>query len=206
MTEQETPRTASDTTPSTSASRRLLSILPLLIVIALSALFLMRLGAGDSSKLPSTLIGKPAPHLTLPGLSGQSGLDNADLQQGHVTIVNIFASWCEPCRAEHDYLLALSKDPDLRKNGVTLIGVANKDGEKTVMKFLESLGNPYSKIGFDLNNRAGIDWGVYGIPETFIIRGDGIVSYKFIGPMDEKSLTTVIKPEIQKAITATVRP
>ena len=187
------------------APTRVLALLPLIIVIALSLLFLLRLGAGDSSKLPSTLIGNPAPNITLPGLNDQPGLDNADLRQGHVTIINVFASWCEPCRAEHPFLMSLSKDPDLIKQGVTMVGMANKDGQKTVKQFLDTLGNPYSKIGFDINNRAGIDWGVYGIPETFVVRGDGVVSYKFVGPMDEKSIATLIKPEIQKAIKASAK-
>ena len=183
-------------------SRRILVWLPLIVVGALSLLFLLRLGAGDSSKLPSTLIGRPAPDLSLPGLTGQSGLDQALLRQGHVTVLNIFASWCEPCRAEHPFLMGLSNDPDLHKHGVVLIGIANKDVEKNVRKFLDGLGNPYSKIGLDLNNRAGIDWGVYGIPETFIINGDGIVTYKFIGPMDETAIAKKIKPEILKAVAA----
>ena len=183
-------------------SWRILVWLPLIVVGALSLLFLHRLGAGDSSKLPSTLIGRPAPDLNLPGLTGQSGLDKSVLQQGHVTVINIFASWCEPCRAEHPFLMGLSKDPDLQKHGVVLIGIANKDTEKNVRKFLDGLGNPYSKIGLDLNNRAGIDWGVYGIPETFIISADGTVTYKFIGPMDAAAIATKIKPEILKAVAA----
>ena len=179
-----------------------LAMLPLLIVAGLSLLFLLRLGAGDSSKLPSTLIGRPAPDLNLPGLDGDAGLNSAMLREGHVTVINIFASWCEPCRTEHPYLMALSKDADLLQKNVRFIGIANKDGEKTVKKFLDGLGNPYSKIGLDLNNRTGIEWGVYGIPETFIVRGDGIVSYKFIGPMDDKAIATQIRPEILKALQA----
>ena len=190
-----------DTNPATRSGRGL-ALLPLLVVIGLSVLFLFRLGAGDSSKLPSTLIGQPAPELTLPGLNGQAGLDNSLLRQGHVTVINIFASWCEPCRTEHPYLMALSKDPDLLRQGVTFIGVANKDVPKNVQKFLDGLGNPYGKIGLDLNNRAGIDWGVYGIPETFVVRGDGVIAYKFIGPMDDKAIAAKIKPEILKAIAA----
>jgi cytochrome c biogenesis protein CcmG/thiol:disulfide interchange protein DsbE len=189
-------------TGSRAQSGRGLALLPLVVVIGLSLLFLFRLGAGDSSKLPSTLIGQPAPELTLPGLDGQAGLDNSLLRQGHVTVINIFASWCEPCRAEHPHLMGLSKDTDLRKAGVVFIGIANKDGPKNVRKFLDGLGNPYDKIGLDLNNRAGIDWGVYGIPETFIIRGDGVVAYKFIGPMDDKASASKIKPEILKAVAA----
>ena len=188
-----------------SSPKRVLTLLPLIVVIGLTLLFLLRLGAGDSSKLPSTLIGNPAPSLTLPGFADRAGLDTADLRQGHVSVINIFASWCEPCRAEHPVLMALAQDPDLRKHSVAFIGVANKDGEKTVKNFLDRLGNPYSKIGFDFNNRAGIDWGVYGIPETFIVRGDGVISFKFIGPMDEKAIATIIKPEIQKAITASTK-
>jgi len=189
-------------TPDTRQPKRFLTFLPLVVVLALALLFLLRLGAGDSSKLPSTLIGQAAPPLSLQGFADQAKLTDADLRQGHVTVINMFASWCEPCRSEHPVLMRLAQDQELIKQGVRLIGIASKDNPKNVKQFLDTLGNPYGRIAFDPDNRAGIEWGVYGIPETFIVRGDGIVSYKFVGPMDDKALTNLLKPEIQKALLA----
>ena len=189
-------------TPEVTQPKRFLAFLPLVIVLALALLFFMRLGAGDSSKLPSTLIGYAAPPLSLQGFADQPKLTDADLRQGHVTVINMFASWCEPCRSEHPVLMTLAQDQELIKQGVRLIGIASKDNPKNVKQFLETLGNPYGRIAFDPDNRAGIEWGVYGIPETFIVRGDGIISYKFVGPMDDKALTNLLKPEIQKAVQA----
>ena len=173
---------------------------PLNVFLALAALLLARLFAGDASRLPSALIGQPAPKLELPGMDGAAGLTGADLRTGHVTLVNIFASWCEPCHVEHEFLLALAKDADLKAKGVELLGVAQKDSAENIRRFLGSAGNPYAKIGLDADNRAGIDWGVYGVPETYILRGDGTISYKVIGPMDAESLEKVVKPEILKAM------
>jgi len=171
----------------------------LAVFAALAGVFFIRLMANDTSLLPSTLIGKSAPQLDLPGFSGAPGVSSADLRMGHVTLVNIFASWCEPCRFEHETLMALAKDPDLKREGVAVVGVAQRDSESAIRQFLDQLGDPYSKVGFDPDNRAGIDWGVYGVPETFVVRGDGIVAYKFIGPIDEIALATVLKPEIARA-------
>jgi cytochrome c biogenesis protein CcmG/thiol:disulfide interchange protein DsbE len=187
-------------TPEATQPKRFLAFLPLVIVLALALLFFMRLGAGDSSKLPSTLIGHAAPPLSLQGFNDQPKLNDADLRQGHVTVINMFASWCEPCRSEHPVLMTLAQDQELIKQGVRIIGIASKDNPKNVKQFLDTLGNPYGRIAFDPDNRAGIEWGVYGIPETFIVRGDGIISYKFVGPMDDKALTNLLRPEIQKAL------
>lgn len=189
-------------THDTSKPKRFLAFLPLVIVLSLALLFFLRLGAGDSSKLPSTLIGQAAPPLSLQGFADQPKLTDADLRQGHVTVINMFASWCEPCRTEHPVLMGLAQDQALIKQGVRFVGIANKDNPTNVKQFLDRLGNPYGRIAFDPDNRAGIEWGVYGIPETFIIRGDGIVSFKFVGPMDDKTVTTLLKPEIQKALLA----
>ena len=175
-----------------------LAMLPLLIVAGLSLLFLLRLGAGDSSKLPSTLIGRPTPDLNLPGLDGDAGLNSAMLREGHVTVINIFASWCEPCRTEHPYLMALSKDADLLQKNVRFIGIANKDGEKTVKKFLDDLGNPYALIGADRSGRTGIDFGVYGVPETYVIDKQGVIRYKRIGAVTPKVLEENILPLVKK--------
>ena len=180
-------------------SRLLLAALPLIVFVALAGLLLLRLGAGDASRLPSALIGKPAPSLNLAGLDGGKGLSDADLRQGHVTLVNVFASWCQPCHLEHEYLMAIAGDPALKAAGVTLVGVAQKDKAENIKRFLGAGGNPYAAIGLDPDDRAGIDWGVYGVPETFIVRGDGVIAYKFVGPMDPEAIEKVIKPEIEKA-------
>jgi len=190
-------------TPSNAAPKRrfpILAALPLVAFLALGGLFMARLGAGDASRLPSALIGQAAPNLELPGLDGGVGLTNADLKRGHVTLVNIFASWCEPCHIEHEFLLDLAGDPDLKAKGVEILGVAQKDSADNIRRFLNEAGDPYAKVGLDHDNRAGIDWGVYGVPETFILNGDGVIAYKFVGPMSADSLEKTVKPQILKAM------
>jgi len=179
--------------------RRWLAAIPLIAFLALASLLFVRLFAGDASRLPSALIGQSAPALDLPGLDGAAGLADADLRRGHVTVVNVFASWCVPCRTEHEFLLALAHDPELKAKGVTLIGVAHKDPPENVRRFLGTLGDPYAKVGLDGDGRAGIDWGVYGVPETFVVRGDGLIAFKQIGPIDAVALASVVKPAILKA-------
>ena len=180
--------------------RSLLAAAPLIAFLALAGLLFVRLFTGDASRLPSALIGQSAPALNLPGLDGAPGLADADLRQGHVTVVNVFASWCVPCRTEHEFLLALAHDPDLEAKGVTLIGVAQKDPPENVRRFLGALGDPYVKVGLDGDGRAGIDWGVYGVPETFIVKGDGTIAFKLVGPMTAQALADVVAPEIRKAM------
>lgn len=179
--------------------RRWLAFLPLAAFAVLAALLFVRLYAGDASKLPSALIGQSAPRLDLSGLDGQAGLTDADLRQGHVSVVNVFGSWCEPCRYEHPNLMALAADDELKKKGVVVYGVAQKDKPENVRRFLGALGDPYARIGLDSDGRAGIDWGVYGVPETFVVRGDGTIAYKYVGPMTADALAGEVKPQILKA-------
>lgn len=176
-----------------------LAALPLVAFLALGALLLARLSAGDSSRIPSALLGHPAPKLQLVGLDGGAGLTDADLRTGHVKLVNIFASWCQPCHVEHEYLMALAADADLKAKGVAIYGIAQKDSAENIRGFLNGAGDPYVKVGLDPDNRAGIDWGVYGVPETFVVRADGIIAYKFVGPLDAQSIENTLKPEILKA-------
>ena len=191
----------SDAPAAPAARRRIsLALLPLIAFLLLAGLLFVRLGAGDASRLPSALIGQSAPSLNLPGLGDAPGLSDADLRKGHVTLVNIFASWCQPCHVEHEFLLALSKDADLKARGVTLVGVAQKDSPENIRQFLGAAGDPYAKVGLDSDGRAGIDWGVYGVPETFIVRGDGVIAYKVIGPISADMVESVVKPEISKAM------
>ncbi|MCB1500876.1 MAG: DsbE family thiol:disulfide interchange protein [Bauldia sp.] len=175
---------------------RPLLLLPLVLFVALAAVFLIRLEAGgDPDAIPSALVGKPAPTFDLPPLEGTGlpGLASADLK-GRVTVVNIFASWCGPCRLEHPQLIELARD-----NRIRLVGINYKDVTANATGFLDELGNPYAAIGVDSNGRAAIDWGVYGVPETFIVDADGIIRHKQIGPIDEAVLTSTILPAIAAA-------
>ncbi len=178
-----------------------LIFLPLVVFLALAGLFLLRLYGGDASRLPSALIGKDVPAFNLPAVAGEDrpGLSDADLRQGHVTLVNVFASWCVPCHQEHALLMQLSNDPALSGLGVKIAGIAYKDEPENIRRFLGEAGDPYSQIGADRSGRTAIDWGVYGVPETFIVRGDGKIAYKFIGPMSAEAVRSVVLPEIVKA-------
>jgi cytochrome c biogenesis protein CcmG/thiol:disulfide interchange protein DsbE len=180
--------------------RSLLPLAPLLIFGALALLFFARLFAGDASRIPSALIGQSAPTLDLPALDGAAGLKDSDLRQGHVSVVNVFASWCLPCHEEHPILLDLAADKTLAAEGVRLIGVAQKDDPENVRRFLGAKGDPYSRVGVDRDGRAGIEWGVYGVPETFIVKGDGTIAFKLVGPMSAEILAKIMRPQIEKAM------
>jgi cytochrome c biogenesis protein CcmG/thiol:disulfide interchange protein DsbE len=179
-----------------------LGLVPLLMFLALAALFCFRLFSGDASRIPSALIGHQVPVFSLnpvDGLGDRPGFADSDLRQGHVTLVNIFASWCVPCRDEHKLLVGLSRDPALAAQGVQIFGIAYKDAPENTKSFLVQGEDPYARIGADRSGRTGIDFGVYGVPETFIVKGDGTIAYKFIGPMSEESIRQIVLPEIEKA-------
>jgi cytochrome c biogenesis protein CcmG, thiol:disulfide interchange protein DsbE len=190
---------ASDEKVSTKR-RNVLVLLPLVFFLALAALFLYRLGAGDPSHLPSALIGQPAPKTDLPPVAGLErdgkqvpGLSNATFT-GAVTLVNVWASWCIPCRDEVPFLDRLSKDKRIQ-----LVGINYKDAPTDARRFLNRYGNPYMASGADASGRQSIDWGVYGVPETFLIGRDGTIAYKLIGPITAENLVKVLEPEIVKA-------
>jgi cytochrome c biogenesis protein CcmG/thiol:disulfide interchange protein DsbE len=193
--------TAANETP--AAKGGWLRALPLLIFIGLSAFLGWRLYLGrDPSLIPSALIGKQAPAIDLPAVpeTGKPGLEDAGLRKGGVTIVNYFASWCSPCRLEHPILRELADNQALKAMGVRLVGVNYKDDPANVAKFLAEEGDPYAAIGMDASGRAGINWGLTGVPETFIVRGDGKIAYKFIGPLTQETLDSTLLPQISKAL------
>jgi cytochrome c biogenesis protein CcmG, thiol:disulfide interchange protein DsbE len=186
-----------------AARRPLLIFLPLVLFAALMALFLVRLYSGDAALLPSALIGRQVPAFVLPpveGLPGKQGFSDADLRQGKVTLVNVFASWCVPCHQEHELIMRLSADPILIRAGVRLFGLAYKDDSTNIRRFLAEAGDPFARIGADRKGRAAIDWGVYGVPETFIVKGDGTIAYRYVGPVTEDSYRESVLPEIEKAL------
>lgn len=189
---------AADTAP-----RRKLGwvIAPLVVFAMLAAAFAFSLSQGDPSKLPSALIGKPAPKTAFPALDGLkdagqqiAGFTSEAFGKGKVTVVNFWASWCVPCVQEHPHLIALGK-----RAGVSIYGVNYKDQPSAARRFIGRYGNPYAKVGTDSNGRGAIEWGVYGMPETFIIDGEGHIAYKHVGPITEHSLNREVIPAIEKA-------
>ena len=186
-----------------AAKRPFLVFVPLFLFAVLVALFLVRLYSGDSSLLPSALIGREIPAFILPpveGLPDKQGFADADLRQGKVTLVNVFASWCVPCHEEHELIMRLAADPALQSADVRLFGLAYKDDPANIKRFLDEAGDPFARVGADRRGRVAIDWGVYGVPETFIVRGDGSLAFKLVGPMTAQTLESEVKPEILKAM------
>jgi cytochrome c biogenesis protein CcmG, thiol:disulfide interchange protein DsbE len=179
--------------------RRVFILLPLFIFLGLAAIFFTRLLSGeDISTVPSALIGQPAPETRLPPLAGVDlpGLDSSAFK-GRVTLLNVWGSWCVPCRQEHPLLLELARDARF-----VLAGLNYKDRPENARRFLGELGNPFEAIGVDDAGRAAIDWGVYGVPETFLIGKDGKIAYKHVGPFTPESIRDDLMPEIDKALTA----
>jgi cytochrome c biogenesis protein CcmG, thiol:disulfide interchange protein DsbE len=181
--------------------RNILVLLPLIVFLALAALFFYRLGIGDPSRIPSALIGQPAPVTDLPALPGLErdgkavpGVNNA-MFRGAVTLVNVWASWCVPCHDEVPFLEKLSKDKRIQ-----LVGINYKDAPDNARRFLNRYGNPFVATGRDDTGRTSIDWGVYGVPETFLVGRDGRIAYKLVGPITEDNLAGVLEPEIERAL------
>jgi cytochrome c biogenesis protein CcmG, thiol:disulfide interchange protein DsbE len=181
--------------------RRALVLIPLALFLGLAGLFLVRLFAGDPSLIPSPLIGRPAPPTTLPPIAGLErngtplpGINSAEFKDA-VTVVNVWASWCVPCRDEAPLLMELAKD-----NRFRLVGINYKDEAENARRFLARFGNPFAAAGADQSGRAGIEWGVYGVPETFVIGRDGKIAYKLVGPLSEDNINWNLKPQIDKAL------
>jgi cytochrome c biogenesis protein CcmG, thiol:disulfide interchange protein DsbE len=183
--------------------RKLLVFLPLALFLALAALFFFRLGAGDPSAVPSALIGRMAPETTLPPLAGLERDGKPipgiapDIFAGKVTLVNIWASWCGPCREEAPLLEHLAEDRRYQ-----IVGINYKDLPDNARRFLSRYGNPFTAVGVDATGRASIEWGVYGVPETFIVGRDGRIAFKLIGLITPDNLEKHVKPAIEKALAA----
>ena len=195
--------TENDTVAKALASRRLIVLIPLLAFLALAALFMYRLGAGDPSRVPSALIGHPAPATNLPAVLGLErdgrpvpGLDGATFT-GTVSLLNVWASWCVPCHDEAPLLMKLAADSRIR-----VVGINYKDQADNARRFLGRYGNPFAANGADAKGRAAIEWGVYGVPETFVIGRDGRIAYKLIGPITPGNLDKALLPAIETALTA----
>ena len=183
--------------------RRFIVLAPLILFAGLTALFLVRLNAGDPSLIPSALIGHPVPQTTLPPIAGLKrdgaavpGVDPASFK-GAVTVVNVWASWCVPCHDEAPLLMQLAQDQRLR-----VIGINYKDDADNARRFLGRYGNPFAAAGADQNGRAAIEWGVYGVPETFVIGRDGRIAFKLIGPITPENFQSILVPQIDKALAA----
>jgi len=172
-----------------------LAIVPL-AAFGLFVLFGWGLMTG-SDDLPSVLVGKPVPQFSLPAVQGRTrGLETADLM-GQVSLVNVFASWCVPCRAEHPLFMALSKTGE-----VPLYGMNYKDKPDQAEAWLAELGDPYTLLGADLDGRAGIEWGVYGVPETYVIDADGTIAYRQVGQITPQILEERLLPLVRQLMAA----
>lgn len=188
--------------PETGASseqlkRRLLVFSPLVIFGLMAIFFFLQLTSGRNIQdIPSVLVGKQAPSLSLPPITGSNlpGVEQ-EMIAGKLTLLNVWASWCGPCRAEHPFLMELAEDERLQ-----IVGLNYKDKAANANRFLSELGNPYVAVGVDPNGVAAIDWGVYGVPESFLISPEGIILYKHIGPITETSFQSKVLPAIAAAL------
>ena len=174
--------------------RKFLYFIPALIMAGLGAAFYLQLGK-DASVVPSALIDQPAPEFSLGPIEGHDrpGLASADFA-GQVTVVNVFASWCVPCRAEHPLVTELAKRYDIQVTGLNY-----KDKPDNAMGFLEELGNPYLAMGADNSGRMGLNWGLYGVPETYVIDGQGNILLRHAGPITQRVIDNSIRPAIESA-------
>jgi len=177
--------------------RRLAYLLPFLLLVIVAGYFLFGLER-DPGELPSALLGKPVPAFDLPALTGatasEDGMNTDDLTSGRdVKLVNFFASWCVPCRAEHPLITRLAG-----MDGVRMFGINYKDAPEDATGWLQRLGDPYERIGADRTGRAGIEWGIYGVPETFVVDADGIVRMRHAGPLTPEIVERELLPLIEE--------
>ncbi len=186
-------------------ARRLIAVAPLILFLALAILFYVRLNSGvDNRIVPSPLVGKPAPQSALPPLEGLNGPAGPipgfaiSALKGKAAVVNVWASWCVPCRQEHPILLRLGKD-----RRFVIAGINYKDDAANALSFLGQLGNPYDAVGVDGNGEIAIDWGVYGVPETFVIDGNGVIVHKHVGPLTDEAVEQTLLPMLETVLQAT---
>lgn len=173
--------------------RRLPYLLPVALFIAVAVYFVLALNPNrDPQALPSALINKPAPQFALAGFDGGDGL-KLDALKGRVVLVNFFASWCEPCRDEHPVLMRLAKDSD-----IALYGIDYKDKPEDAQRFLQKLGDPYRSIGLDTSGRTAIDFGVYGVPETYVIDQQGRIRLRHVGPLSPTDIAQELLPLLKE--------
>lgn len=175
---------------------RWLMVLPPVLFLGLAALFWTGMQRENPDDLPSVFIGREAPAVPALGLPGIPALTDADLRAGEVTVVNFWASWCPPCRAEHPVLL------EMAAKGIRVAGVNMMDDQEAALKYLEEDGNPFFAVGFDPKGRDRVEWGVTAPPETFIVRGDGTVAFRFIGPLVGTDYETRFVPALEEALAA----
>jgi cytochrome c biogenesis protein CcmG/thiol:disulfide interchange protein DsbE len=170
--------------------------IPLVVFAGLAILFFVQLFAVPPSLLPSALIGRPVPDFRAEPIEGLQlpGLETADLRRGRVSVVNVWASWCVPCRDEHPHLMALARD-----GSFDVVGINNKDAVENARRFLGQFGNPFTRIGRDPSGRISIDWGVYGVPETFVVDGEGRIAFKYVGPLTAEVVSGRLLPAIRRA-------
>ncbi|MDE0522672.1 MAG: DsbE family thiol:disulfide interchange protein [Boseongicola sp.] len=172
-----------------------LVLLPLVVFAGLAGLFLGGIYREDPDALPSTLLGRNAPVLDVDPLENVAAIELDELTNGSVTLVNFWASWCAPCRVEHPQLMRLKHE------GIAILGVNYKDDPEKARRFLDELGNPFKAVGADPRGRNAIEWGVYGVPETFVVDGKGKVVSRFAGPVTEQILERRIRPALETATT-----
>jgi cytochrome c biogenesis protein CcmG/thiol:disulfide interchange protein DsbE len=176
--------------------KRLVYVVPVLAFAVLAFFLFKSLVMPPPDVLPSALINRPAPGITLPAMDAATpGFTRADLARGHVTVVNFFASWCVPCRAESAQLMALSRMP-----GITLFGIDYEEREPGAGRaFLNEMGNPFIRLVADAHGKGGIEWGVYGVPETYVVDGKGVVRFKLVGALTAEALKHQLLPAIEMA-------
>jgi cytochrome c biogenesis protein CcmG/thiol:disulfide interchange protein DsbE len=173
-------------------TRRLRYLLPIAVFVALIIVFGWALNR-DPRTIPSALIDKPVPQFSLPAVKGRTlGLSSGDLQ-GEVSLVNVFASWCVACREEHPLLMQMKTAGDTPVHGLNY-----KDSQDDAARWLDRFGDPYTRTGADSSGRVAIDWGVYGVPETFVVSKDGRIAHKHIGPLTPQALEETIFPLIRR--------
>lgn len=205
MTERHGPNGGKELKPKTEAPKRRFGVLlPFVVFAAVAGLFLLALEAGDPSNLPSALIGKPAPQFDLPplmearaGTSAPQNVTSAPLGNGTPAVIHFFASWCGPCREEHPNVMALAEKLRAQNPDIPFYGINYKDDASAARRFLGGYGNPYTHIGVDRSGRTAIDFGVYGVPETYVISGDGTVAFRQAGPLTQEVIEAKILPLLQ---------